>query len=438
MEITEPQVRSSAFSTSRQIAIGSLWLAWNAQWWTIQPTLLPDQVSGILGVDKVNAEAATGAIVALGALVALLVAPIAGALSDRSRSSRGRRRGFLVVGVLSSCAGLSSLSLFGQGGSLALYALAYMNLQVWWNWAAGPYAGLIPDVVPPGNQSMASAWMNALGTVGIIVGNLLIRQFYVPDHPGSIIAIFIAMNILCLLVTLAGANEAPGAVAPGRSVGAFFRSFYLSPKTYPNFYLVLLNRLFSNMGVWSTMTFLLFYLEFVLSMTREDATHLLPVVLSLGAVLAIPASLVGMKLANRYGLVFMVSLTSWIMAAAAAGFVLIAIHPSTTATVAVITVFSVASGAYGAVDWYLALRVLPRGQDTGKDFGIWHVCMVLPQIIGPVTAGFLITFVKDSVSAWLAYELAFGIGALWFALSAVLVSRIRVSEPTLAPGLPRR
>ncbi len=268
------------------------------------------------------------------------------------------------------------------------------------------------------------------------MGNLLMLQFYVPDHPGSIIGIFIAMNILCLLLTLAGANEAPGAVAPGRSAGAFLRSFYLSPKAYPNFYLVLLTRLFSNMGVWSTMTFLLFYLEFVLSMTRDDATHLLPTILSLGAILAIPASLIGMKLADRYGLVAMVSLTSWIMAAAAGCFVLIAIHPSTTATVAVVIVFSVASGAYGAVDWYLALRVLPRGQDTGKDFGIWHVCMVLPQIIGPVTAGFLITFVKDSVSAWLAYELAFGIGALWFALSAALVGRIRVSEAPLAPNLP--
>jgi Na+/melibiose symporter-like transporter len=437
VEETEPQVKSPVFSTSRQIAIGSLWLAWNAQWWTIPPTILPDQVSGILGVDKVNAEAATGTIVAVGALVALLTAPIAGALSDRSRSSRGRRQGFLIVGVLGSCAGLASLSLFGRGGSLALYALTYVNLQVWWNWAAGPYAGLIPDVVPPGNQSMASAWMNALGTVGIIAGNLLTRQFYAPDHPGSILGIFVAMNILGLLVTLAGASEAPGAIVQRRGAGAFLRSFYLSPRAYPNFYLVLLTRLFSNMGVWSIMTFLLFYLEFVLGMTREDATHLLPTILGVGAVLAIPASLIGMKLADRHGLVAIVSLTSWIMAFAAGCFVLIAIHPSITATVAVVIVFSAASGAYGAVDWYLALRVLPSGQDAGKDFGIWHVCMVLPQIIGPVSAGFLITMVKDSASAWLAYELAFGIGALWFALSAAFVGRIRVGEPPLAPSLPR-
>jgi Na+/melibiose symporter-like transporter len=434
---TEPQVTSPGFSTFRQIAISALWLAWNAQWWTIPPTILPDQVSGILGVDKGYAEAATGTIVAIGALVALLLAPVAGALSDRSRSSRGRRRGFLIVGVLGSCAGLGSLSLFGRGGSLALYALAYMNLQVWWNWAAGPYAGLIPDVVPPGNQAMASAWMNALGIVGVIAGNLLIRQFYRPDHPGSILGIFIAMNILCLLLTLAGANEAPGAVAPRRRAGAFLRSFYLSPRVYPNFYLVLLTRLFSNMGVWSIMTFLLFYLEFVLGMTRDDATHLLPTILGVGAVLAIPASLIGMKLADRYGLVIIVSWTSWIMAAAAGCFVLIAIHPSITAIVPVVIVFSVASGAYGAVDWYLALRVLPGGQDAGKDFGIWHVCMVLPQIIGPLSAGLLIMVGKGSVSARLAYELAFGIGALWFALSAALVGRIRVSDSPLARSLPR-
>jgi hypothetical protein len=148
-----------------------------------------------------------------------------------------------------------------------------------------------------------------------------------------------------------------------------------------------------------------------------------------GACLAIPASLVGVRLADRHGVVRAVQVTSWIMAATTLGYVLIAPRPMLAVVVPLVVVFSVANGAYGAVDWYLALKVLPHGENAGKDFGIWHMCMVLPQIVGPVTAGWLITEVKIAVSARLAYELSFGMAALWFALGALLVARVRIDAP---------
>lgn len=33
-------------------------------------------------------------------------------------------------------------------------------------------------------------------------------------------------------------------------------------------------------------------------------------------------------------------------------------------------------GAYQAVDWALALDVLPKGSNIAKDMGVWHVAMV--------------------------------------------------------------
>ena len=71
----------------------------------------------------------TGTIAALGAFVALLVAPLAGALSDRWGSARGRRRLFLIVGIAGSCAALALLIPFGPGGSIVLYGLAILHLQ---------------------------------------------------------------------------------------------------------------------------------------------------------------------------------------------------------------------------------------------------------------------------------------------------------------------
>ena len=412
----------------RPVAVSALWLAWYAQWLTIPPIIVPDQVSALLGSDKTGAELATGAVIAVGAVIAMLVAPIAGAVSDRAAGARGRRRPFLIVGVLASCLGLALLSLASHAGSLALYALAYINLQVWWNWAAGPAAGLIPDVIPPPQQSTASGWLNVLSTVGVIGGNGLVLLLYAPNRPWPVTLAFIVLNLVCLAVTLRTREPVASRLVRPQGMPAFLRSFWISPRLHPNFYLVLATRFLSNMGMWSVLTFILFYMEKVLGLADADAAQLLPKLFLGGALLSIPASLVGVRLADRHGLVRTVQVTSWVMAAATLCFVLIAFQPAEAVLIPVMLVFTVANGAYGAVDWLLALRVLPSGQDSGKDFGIWHICMVLPQMIGPLSTGLLITVLKAAASPRLAYEVAFAIGAAWFVLSAALVGRIRLLE----------
>ena len=60
--------------------------------------------------------------------------------------------------------------------------------------------------------------------------------------------------------------------------------------------------------------------------------------------------------------------------------------------------------------------------------GIWRVALVLPQILGPALTGWLITGARLAVSARLAYALAFAIAALWFSLSAALVTRVGLPQ----------
>jgi Na+/melibiose symporter-like transporter len=298
---------------------------------------------------------------------------------------------------------------------------------LWWNWTAGPYAGLIPDVVPAGAASVSSGWMNVMSILGTIIGNVMVAALYRPGQVLPVIAAFVALSLVCLVLTLRGVHEPPASGAEHSfDPGAFVRSFYLAPRAHANFYWVLITRLLGNMGIWSVFTFLLFYIESVVGIERETAARLLPALLGAGAVLAIPASLLGVRLAERHGVVRLVRATSWIMAAAAMCYVLIVLHPALELVVPVILVFSAAYGAYGATDWALALKVLPAGKDVGKDMGIWHISMVLPQILGPAATGWLITAIKTASSARLAYAIAFTIAALWFTLAAVLVARVRL------------
>jgi Na+/melibiose symporter-like transporter len=419
--------KASTFSVPDQIHVSLLWFALFANWLTVVPVILPDQVATILGPGAAMKEGVSGTILAAGALVALIMAPVAGALSDRVHRPRGRRRPFLISGIVGTCVGLALLIPFGAGSSIVLYAIVILNLQFWWNWACGPYAGLIPDVVPERDQASASAWMNIMSVLGTMAGNGIAVALYVHGHPALAIIALIILNLACLLLTLRGVREptASGADRPF-DLGSFLRSFWLSPSAHRNFYWVLVTRLFANMGVWSVLTFLLFYLQDVIGIAEPD--RVLPMLLGAGALLGIPASLIGARLVERYGIVAIVRTTSWMMAGAAISYVLIAFRPQITLLLPVALVFFAGWGAYQAMDWALALKVLPKSEAAGKDMGIWHVALVLPQILGPAATGWIITGAKIAVSARFAYTVAFGIAAVWFILSASLIGRVRLAR----------
>jgi Na+/melibiose symporter-like transporter len=425
-DATPGDLRPGRLAVPGQIYVSLLWFALFANWLTVVPVIVPDQVAAMLGPDAAQKEGVTGTILSAGALVALIVAPLAGALSDRARGASGRRRPYLVVGMVGTCVGLALLVPFGAGSSLLLYALAILNLQFWWNWACGPYAGLIPDVVPARAQASASAWMNIMSILGTFVGNGIAAALYVEGRPAAAVAGLIAVNLVCLLLTLRRVREPPAAGAEGPfALGPFLRSFWLRPGAHRNFYWVLFTRLFANLGVWSVLTFLLFYLRDVIGVAEPG--RVLPLLLGLGALLGIPASLVAARLVDRHGVVAVVVATSWMMAGAAILYVLIALSPHIALTAPVFLVFFAGWGAYQAVDWALALRVLPRSETSGKDMGIWHVALVLPQILGPALTGWIITAARLAVSARFAYTVAFAIAALWFSLSALLVARVKLA-----------
>src|SRR5713101_9300774 len=151
-----------------QFFISCLWLAYNAQWVVMLPIVLPDQIAAIVG--PARKELYNGLIPAIGATMSLLITPVAGALSDRSRSPFGRRRPFLLTGGLINILCLLAIAGFGRGSSIWLFMLVYMGVQFGCNWMGGPYAGLIPDVVPKSQRGSASGWMAVMQALGTVLG----------------------------------------------------------------------------------------------------------------------------------------------------------------------------------------------------------------------------------------------------------------------------
>jgi MFS family permease len=408
-------------TTLDQFFISCFWLAYNIHWGALIAIVLPNQIAAIVG--DANKEFYNGLVPALGAVVSLLITPIAGALSDRSRSRFGRRRPFMTAGTLINILFLLLIAGFGTGSNIWLFLLCYVGIQLGNNLSGGPYAGLIPDVVPPQQRGSASGWLGLMTAIGTLVGALSAGQLIQNGNYWPIYIVIIVALLIMLALTLWGVREQPNTIDPGAfDVGAFLRSFLLDPKVYRDFYWVLITRGLVTMGIFSVFTFFQYFLQDVIKVANpaEQSSYLIGIIIVAG----IPTSLIAGSLSDRYGRKPMVYISGGLMALASIIFIAVALAPSLAFTYVVGALFGIGYGAYQAVDWALAIDVLPGGEDAAKDMGIWHVALVLPQILAPAITGLILNALK-SQSLLLGYTVVFILTAIWFVLGTVFVRQIK-------------
>jgi MFS family permease len=176
------------------------------------------------------------------------------------------------------------------------------------------------------------------------------------------------------------------------------------------------------MGMYSIYTFFQYFLGDVIKVAHpEQQTGILLVIITL---MSIPTSIIAGSLSDRYGRKPLVYLSGGVMAAACTIFIAVGLFPTLTFTFTVAALFGLGYGAYMAVDWALGIDVLPAGDNAAKDMGIWHVSMVLPQMIAPAVSGMILTAFKSS-SLLMGYTVIFALAAVWFILGTVFVRQIR-------------
>ena len=408
-------------TTLDQFFISCFWLAYNIHWGALIAIVLPSQIAAIVG--DANKEFYNGLIPALGAVMSLLITPIAGALSDRSRSRFGRRRPFMTVGTLINILFLLLIAGFGTGSNIWLFLLCYVGIQFGNNLSGGPYAGLIPDVVPPEQRGSASGWLGLMTAIGTLIGALSAGQLIQNGNYWPIYIVIIVALLIMLALTIWGVREQPNMIDPGPfDVGAFLRSFLLDPKIYRDFYWVLLTRGLVTMGIYSVFTFFQYFLKDIIRVANpvEQSSYLIGIIIVAG----IPTSIIAGSLSDRYGRKPMVYISGGLMAFASIIFIAVALSPSMAFTYVVGALFGIGYGAYQAVDWALAIDVLPGGEDAAKDMGIWHVAIVLPQILAPALTGLTLNALK-SQSLLLGYTVVFILTAIWFVLGTIFVRQIK-------------
>src|ERR1700742_2066980 len=168
MQVTSAAARSR--TSARFVAIYAL--AYAALWLAL---LTPAIITLALRVRQLapdNAAEPISRVLMAGAIVALVSNPVFGALSDSTRSRFGRRRPWLVGGVLFGCA---SLAVIGLAPTVNVVLLGWCAAQLSFNAVLAAMVAIIPDRVPPAQRGTVVGILGVCMPIGQITGTYLVQ-----------------------------------------------------------------------------------------------------------------------------------------------------------------------------------------------------------------------------------------------------------------------
>src|SRR5207244_8168723 len=158
-------------------------------------------------VGKANAGSGLALLTLLGAVVAILVQPTIGTISDYTITRWGRRKPYIVIGAVLDVVFLAGVATSNTYVSAVAFIVL---LQISSNFAQGPFQGYVPDLVPAPQVGLASGLMGVMIVLGRI-GGVAIASI------GLFTGDFVAATIGLGLLELATAIVTVVTVDEGRS-----------------------------------------------------------------------------------------------------------------------------------------------------------------------------------------------------------------------------
>lgn len=411
----------------QHLAISVFWFAINLHWGAYLLLIIPSQAERMAPFLHMKKGDISGWTIGLGALVGALVPPIIGLLSDRCTSRMGRRRPFVITGTLINVVALGLFYLAFVQKSFIGYVLAYLLVNFGNNVATAAFSGIIPDLVPRSERGYASGMMAVMQQVGTI-GGFVVGGALLPRYDGLATLLIALVLAVVSAVTVIYTREVPISGAEPFRWSELKDCFWVSPREYPDFAWVWVQRALFTLGWNMIQSTLFFFVGDVIGVRPANATFSI-----LGAIVlvgAIPTGLVGGSISDRVGRKPIIFAAGMAMAITGVAFATLGtVPPGMRLPILYVLgiLWGFGYGAYISVDWALGTDVLPNPDAHGKDMGVWHLSMTLPMsLAAPIAAALLSPFaLADESYRASGYSLVYVIASALLALCAVLVYRVK-------------
>lgn len=364
-----------------------------------------------------------GLLSGTGLILAMVVQPIAGVISDRSSFYWGRRRPYILLGTLLAILFLPGVAL---SGSYATLFIIYCLLQVSSNIAHGPYQGFIPDLIPEQKRGLASGVKSLLEIIGGVALIRLVAIFmdhYSVSGGSSWLGLALAMPAIVLLGTMVATmltvKEQPGAGNAKLPVlSVLSDSFRIDTKATPDFIRFLTSRLLVLIAFTTLQRFALYYLKDVVSLS-SPAVVTADVLIVVGICMAVVVYPAG-RLSDRVGRKPIV-LSSVLLGAL--GIAALFLSRSYLHIMLISGLLGISSGAFMSTNWALATDLLPRGKEA-KYLGLTNLATAGAAALALFIIGPAIDFF-NAYSPNLGYSVMLLICFICFIAGAMLIMKIK-------------
>ena len=381
-------------------------LALNAVYGGVAGVLVPAQIARAEPADK---DAVLAVVLTASSLLTLVVHPLAGAASDRTRSRWGRRAPWILAGAGGSAAVMVAL---GHAESVWAVALGWLVLQPLLNVLEAPLDAVLADRVEPSRRPRAAAFFG-MGAAGGLAAGAAGAGLGVAHAPLVYIALAAGLMIAAVFFVVANPDRSN---AP-RAVRLPIREAWASR----DLRLVFTARFFLVLGHQLVMGYLLYIVMDLTGASVEEAGRTASLVIGLHIVSLVGGSVAGALWIRRR--------VPWVVAASAvlaASLLIPLAAPGVAGLVAFAVIGGAARGVYLAADLALMIDVLPSAGDSGRDLGLLGLATIVPQTLAPAIAG-LVLFVGSG-----SYGVLFVLAASAALASTAVIARVG-STPVRRP-----
>ncbi len=418
---SSPGAKANQFRPIDYVKIAIFGFALSALWSSLNAVIMPLRLLDF--VPEALKNTYLDLLILTGLILGMAVQPIAGAISDRSGFSWGRRRPYILLGTILVLLFLPGIGFFS---SYVAILIIYCLLQVSSNTAQGPYQGFIPDLVPEGKRGQASGvrgLLNLMGGLALLrlIAPFMDRYFTGEGSPWLWLALGAPAIVLlgAMLATVLAVKERPGTGGPQLPLlPTLYKSFKIDVKARPDFILFLAGCFLSFMAWGTLMAHALYYLMDVVGVTgpAAAASEFL-IVVGIGMLAAVyPAG----RLSDRIGRK-PIAVSSGLLGAL--GIVALFFSQSYLHIMLSGGLLGICGGAWMSSQWALATDLVGKGEEAR------YLGLVNMSVAGAGAASRLIGPVIDFFNAYspnLGYQVMLGVCFICFIVGSLLLLKVKV------------
>lgn len=341
-------------------------------------------------------ETATGQIMAIDNMLALVMLPLFGHLSDRTRTPLGKRTPYIVSGTAVAVVSMLFLPYFDNTENLLGFALCLGITLIAMATYRSPAVSLMPDVTPKRLRSKGNAVINLMGAVGGVISLALISLLVPKEGKPNFFPIFaiiagiMILSVVVLVLTVREnklvkeMEETGGYESTEAELNQELSKGKKMPKDVFKSLIFMLGCVaFFFFGYNAVTTFFSLYMTNFLEVKGGSFANYLMVATVCSILSYLPSGMIATKFGRKKAIMIGLSVM-------ASCFLIMSFFRS--AGLFLIPFFAIIGFGYACVivNTFPVIWEMSQGSDIGKYTGYYYTASMAAQIVTPMLAGFLI------------------------------------------------